>query len=99
MSDKTVYKLTQPVTIKKRTSDNVEIEETLTEVSMRTPITRDLRVTDYHEGEVAKSIALIAHLSGLTIKEVDQFAAPDFIQLSTVVSGFTQLGQVTGGTS
>lgn len=100
MSDTTgKITLATPIVRRFRATDGTEREETITEVTVRPPLARDLRATDRHEGEAAKGIALAAHLTGLSIAEVDALPLPDFKRLMEAVEGPTAAGPETGPTS
>lgn len=101
MTDETKsYTLTEAVVRKIRDHKTSEVREDVIEtVEMRRPRARDLRATDGHEGDVAKAIALIAHLTGLTVKEVDGLNTADFKALGAMTQSFSAPGRSTGETS
>ena len=91
MSDTTTYTLKHPITRTKKV-DSEMIEEVITEVPVRKLRPKDLRCTDAHQGEVAKSIAVIAHMTGLTISEVDNMDLEDFNALGPLSQGIVPDG-------
>ena len=91
--------LAMPIVRRFRQADGTEREETISEVTVRPPVARDLRVTDKHDGDTAKGIALAAHLTGLSIAEVDALPLPEFKRLMELVEGPTGAGPATGATS
>lgn len=95
----TPYALCTPIERRLKVAGGEERVETITEVLVREPRARDMRVADRHEGQVAKSIALIAQLTGLEIRDVDELVAADFDALGEIVSDFFPGGQATGTTS
>ena len=97
MSDQTGrVALTTPITRRYRQPDGVEREEQVTELVVRKPFARDLRATDKHEGEVAKGIALAAHLTGVSIADIDGLELADFQAVMAKVEVFTGSGPATG---
>lgn len=93
------YTLKRPLTVTLKGPDG-EREEQIAEVTIR-PLdcADDLRCMDGHEGEVAKSIALVAHLSGLTVRQVGKLHPADFAALAEKAEGFTPPGLPIGETS
>lgn len=90
--------LSQPLKTIFRQGDT-ERAETITEVTVRVDVrAKDLRCMDGVNGEVAKTIALIAHLTGLMVKQVDDLPVADFAKLAEIVGEFVPNGQETGET-
>ena len=58
-----------------------------------------MRVLDNFTGDVAKSLGMIARLSGLTMIEIDELDSDDLTPLMAVVQGFTPPGLPTGDLS
>jgi hypothetical protein len=53
--------------------------ETIDELTMRTEVkAKDLRAIDGSEGDVAKAIALVAHLTGQPVRVIDELSKDDF---------------------
>lgn len=94
-----VYTLKHPVETHFRPKGGEERIETLTEVTMRRPKARDLRVMDRYPGKVAQALALIQTLSGLNPAQVDELDAEDVTGLSEIVGDFLPDTPTTGGTS
>ncbi len=92
------YLLSEPLIRRKRVEGGAEVEETITEVTLRRPKAADLRVMDSHKGTMGQTIALIARLSGLTVGEVDRMEAYDIAELGAQVGGFLEKPKA-GGTS
>ncbi len=83
------FPLRRPVTITFNAGQANERSETIERLEMRSVSkARDLRVVDGHEGEVAKAIALIAHLSGQPIRVIDELDPEDFAVLARKVNLF-----------
>lgn len=63
---------------------------TVTEVSIRRPKVRDIRVveTTKGEGELQQGIMTVALLTGLSVAALDDMDAGDFARVSEVVGGF-----------
>jgi len=91
----TMYPLLHPITRTKKVGDEI-VTETITEVPFRKLKPKDLRCTDGHQGEVAKSIAAVAYMTGLTIKEVDNMDIEDFNNLGPLSQGLSLDGLKTG---
>ncbi|MBV5272502.1 MAG: phage tail assembly protein [Lamprocystis purpurea] len=70
--------------------------ETLSQLTLRRPRVRDLRLLDEAKGDVGKTAALIGALAGLTPREVDQLDAGDFTRLGLAVADFLPGAQPTG---
>ncbi|WP_165184711.1 phage tail assembly protein [Caulobacter soli] len=62
--------------------------ETTPVVFMREPDAGDLLVTDKHDGDVAKGIAIVAHLIGLPEKAVRKMTPADFQELAAKAGNF-----------
>ena len=90
--------LKHPITTTFRSSAG-EREETVTEVTVRRPKAKDLRVVDAATGEVAQAIALMAQLTTLTVAQIDDLDVEDFAALGKVIEGFMPPGLLTGKTS
>ncbi|MET0362946.1 MAG: phage tail assembly protein [Sphingobium sp.] len=98
MSNAIKYDLKFPIKVTKYLSTG-DREETLTSMELRRPIAKDMRRTDGVEGEVAKSIVLIAQLSGWGVPDVDQLDIADLAGIGEIIEGFTAPGPATGATS
>lgn len=90
--------LNHPITLTFNQGKPDERQETISEVSLRRPRTKDLRVVDGTGGDVAAAIALVARLTGLAIVQVDELDAEDFGAIMEKVAGFTPPGLLTGKT-
>lgn len=82
------HKLKRPLKIVVKTADGEE-EQFIGDVVMR-PVERagDLLCTDKYQGAVAKSFALVAHLSGLTYAQVCDLHPDDLDALTEEVNRF-----------
>ncbi|MDM7928661.1 phage tail assembly protein [Blastomonas fulva] len=97
MAMQTIHRLKLPVTLRFRQSDGSEREEQITELTLRRPTAKDLRVVDSFGGQmVGMMIALIAALSGQTVEVIERLDAEDFGDLSDVVGDFLPDGPKTG---
>lgn len=68
-------------------------------LTLREMFARDLRVTDQHKGEVAKSIALVATLAGVEASTVQALPLGEFEALAENMERPTQPGLPTGQTA
>jgi len=68
----------------------------LAELSLRRPKAKDFRAMDNAKGEIGKSLALAAQLSGIPAPLLDNLDGSDFIELSEAVQGFLKPSQATG---
>lgn len=91
--------LTKPITKRFKQADGSEREEQVTELTVRPVFARDLRATDKHDGEVAKGIALAAHLTDMSIADIDGLPQADFVRLMELIEDPTSGGRETGTTS
>ena len=101
MSDADIYShtLKHPVTLTLSGPEG-ERTETLTSLTMRTRIKgRDMRILDNFTGDVAKLMAMIARLSGLSAAHIDAMDSEDIEPLMAIVQGFTPPGPPTGDLS
>lgn len=97
MAMQTIHRLKLPVTLRFRQTDGSEREEQITELTLRRPTAKDLRVVDSFGGQmVGMMIALIAALSGQTVEVIERLDAEDFGDLSDVVGDFLPDGPKTG---
>lgn len=97
-----VHKLQEPITLTftgSSTGIAGDREEKMDSVTIRKPKAKDLRAIDAVTGDVAKSIALMARLTGLTVATVDEMDVTDFQAIGDIIEGFTQPGRPTGETS
>ncbi|MCX4025038.1 phage tail assembly protein [Endozoicomonas sp. SM1973] len=63
--------------------------EVINEVTLRRPKTKDMKnIEKRGGGEISQSIHMIADLSGLDIKTIEELDAADFQRLNDVVAGF-----------
>ena len=89
------HPLKHKIVLTKRSSQGETTEE-ITELTLRRPKAKDLRIMDKPMGEVAKTIELIAALSGHPTKVIDEVDGEDLEALGKVIEGFTPPGQPTG---
>jgi hypothetical protein len=92
------HTLRHPITQRFKDSAG-EREEPITEVTLRRMKGKDMRLADRIDGDVAASLEMIAMLSGLTVKVVDELDAEDIEALGEIIAGFTPPGRKTGGNS
>jgi len=77
-----------------------EREETLTTLQLRTAIkARDLRVTDGVTGEISKTLALIAQLAGISVREADELSIEDIAVIGEILGNLLPAGLLTGPTA
>ena len=99
MAAQTIHRLKHPVTQQFRQSDGSIRDESITELKLRRPSAKDLRLVDSYGGQmVGMMIALIAALSGQEIEVIEKLDAEDFGDLSDVVGDFLPDGPKTGAT-
>jgi hypothetical protein len=97
LADTPKYELREPIKVIKKVEGADPVESEITHVPMRLMRPKDLRVMDgVQGGEIAKSIALIAHMTGLTTAQVDNMHPKDYEALAKATSGFMPSGQATG---
>lgn len=63
------------------------------------PKVKHLKSMDKVQGEMSKSIALVAALSGVPVSVVEQLDAADFARCSEVIADFLGMRRETGATS
>lgn len=99
MAAQTIHRLKHPVKLEFRQSDGSIRDESITELKLRRPAAKDLRLVDsYGSQMVGMMIALIAALSGQDIEVIEKLDAEDFGDLSDVVGDFLPDGPKTGAT-
>lgn len=96
MSEPIVYPLKYPVEIK--SAETGEVVEKITELKLRRPKGKQLKVIDTATGEVGKTLALIAACSGQTLKIADELDGEDIVELGVIVEGFFGGRLPTGAT-
>lgn len=100
MADQPRYRLKHPVTLKFRQAGGEEREESITELTLRRPTAKDLRmVDDYGTRIIAMTIALVSSLSELDVEVIERIDAEDFGELAEIVGGFLPDGPMTGATA
>lgn len=62
----------------------------LATLTLRRPIAKDMRAMDGAKGEIGKSLALAAHLSGVPAPLLDNLDGTDFLELSDGVQSLLQ---------
>lgn len=97
MSAPVIYQLKHPITTVNR-GGGQEREEQITEFTLRRIKAKDLRVTDDHAGDVAKTLALLARITGQPVLVIDELDAEDLTALQDKVEGFLPPGLLTGKT-
>jgi hypothetical protein len=81
--DRTIQ-LQHPVEI--RATDTGEVVETVTHLALRRPTARDLRAMDKAQGEVGKSIALLATLARVPPSTIELLDAADYLAAAEVLA-------------
>jgi len=59
-----------------------------TEVEVREPKVRDMRIVANEPNEQEQEIKLVANLTGLTLDEIDELSLKDYALISEVVKDF-----------
>jgi len=93
------YVLLHPITVTQRVAGGEERSTETTTVTLRRAKGKDLRLLDKYPGKMAQSLALIQHLGGLTMPEIDAMDAEDISALGERVAAFLPEPQQTGETS
>lgn len=98
MSDQIVktYPLKESIDIRNKDG---EIVETITELKLRKPKGKILKAMDKAQGDVGKSLALIAAMAGLPPSTMDELGPSDFAELGEFIAGFFPGLLPTGRTS
>lgn len=78
----------EPITIKLSHPVEAFGEQVSELVIKKRPKAKDLRAMDSEKGEVGKTAALMAQLTGVPSSTIDQLDAADFMKASEVVEGF-----------
>ncbi len=88
VSQAAAYTLLFPVTYK----DAAGNEATVTELKLRRPKAKDMRLLERVQneggGDIAASLALLAAINGLPEAAIDELDAEDVLELSGVLLGF-----------
>jgi hypothetical protein len=71
----------------------------ITEIKLCRPKAKHMRATDAKDGAVAKQLALIAALAGLSTKELDELDFDDFQVVRAVTNFFSVKRRRTGAVS
>lgn len=95
MSEPIRYPLKHPVTITLRGPDG-DRQETISELTLRRVKGKDMRALDGQGGEVAKTLALIAHISGHPLTIVDELDAEDIGGIGDLLQDFFPASLGTG---
>lgn len=99
MAAQTIYRLKYPVTLQFRQGDGDIRDEAITELKLRRPTAKDLRLADsFGDRMVGMMIAMISALSGEEETTIERIDAEDFGELADLVEGFLPDGQETGET-
>jgi Phage tail assembly chaperone proteins, E, or 41 or 14 len=93
------YQLKHPIVLRTKVQGGAENETTLEEVSVRRLKAKDLRMLDTVQGRMAQSLAIIAALTGLTAKAVDELDGEDVEGLGEIIGDFFPGRQEAGETS
>jgi nitrate reductase gamma subunit len=93
------YELKHPIVLRTRVQGGAEAETTTTEVTVRRMKAKDLRMLDTVQGKFTQSLAIIAALTGLSAKAVDEMDGEDIEGLGEIIGDFFPGRQETGETS
>jgi len=94
IEDGAVIQLDEPITYK---ASKLDEEKTVSEIELTTRIKgKHLKAMDQAEGEVGKSLALIAKLSGLPRFAADELSGRDFAAAMEVIEPFLPGSPTTG---
>lgn len=94
------YTLLYPVTLSFRQPSGDTREETVSEINLRRPTAKEMRLVDKAGGGmVAMLIAMLAVLSGHDEDLIDRIDAEDFTALADMVSDFLPNGRTAGQTA
>ena len=100
MADKVTHTLKHPRTITLQALGREAREEVITQITVRAcERAKDLRAMDGHQGEIARSIALVSALSDQPEFVIDDLHPDDFYALVAIAQGFTPPGQPIGETA
>jgi hypothetical protein len=66
----------------------------VSQLEVREPLARDLRVMDREAGQVAKQIALIAHIAAVPQSSIDQLSVADFKALADIADDSEMMGNI-----
>lgn len=72
---------------------------TIASVTIRRPTGKEMREMDSHVGDLAKSLAMIEALTGLSGFQVDKLDVVDITGMGRIIEGFMEPGPPTGPTS
>jgi hypothetical protein len=99
IGDRLVRKLVYPVDVTMTGPDGERVEQIDT-LRLRMRIKgKDMRTMDNHSGDIAKSIAMVARLSGQSFAVIDELDSEDLMRLIDTAQGFTTPGLPTGPSS
>lgn len=83
------YTLKRPIERKTRNAEGEKVEQICEIVCRPVEKARDLLVMDRYDGQVAKSMGLIAHLTELSYAEVGELHPDDYDALTDMAQRFT----------
>lgn len=86
MSEAKTYTLKHPIEV--RAKDSGEVIERISALTFSRPTLRSMRAMDKAEGEIGKTIVLIAALTNQPPSVIDEMDAEDLLALAEVVQGF-----------
>lgn len=93
------YTLLYPVTLSFRQSTGEVREETISEIALRRPTAKEMRLVDRAgSGMVGLVISMLAILSGHDEEVIEKIDAQDFAELAEMVSDFLPNGPTDGKT-
>lgn len=93
------YALKFPITRRLRGHDQSVREEQLTEVTVRRPKGKDMKLAARFKNADEADMSLIAPLTGLTDKDVDELDAVDLMAIGAIIAGFVRPGPRGGANS
>lgn len=88
-----------PIVRRIRDAHQVVREEEVTEVTVSRPKGRHLKQASRFKNDEEADLSLIAPLTGLTEKDVDELDAVDLMAISAIIRGFVQPGRRSGATT
>ena len=98
MAETPTYLLKHPITVRTKVDGQDIVETVITELPYHKLRPKELNAADGIDGENAKTIALVAKMTGLTVRQVgEDMDLDDYQELAQATGGFIPGGQSTGG--
>lgn len=89
MAAKPVHILHEPLKLITREEGQEPVETLITEVELTVVRPKQMRALDSIEGDIARSIKLVAMLTGLTVSQVDDMHPKDYKALVEAAQNFS----------